>query len=211
MLDGSDISGLAPYRIIRLGVGRKFQIPTVFADLTIEENLSVALWSCRASRLDLLRPRLRRWASPMREEFTRRYPFLAAGRRKAAELSHGERQILELAMALLTEPRLLLLDEPCAGLSPEETASVIDVIRWAGRQLRIAIIVIEHDMSLVKELAETRLRAAQRCAPGAGRRRRDSREPRRAGGLRRRREMSEVRLAFDGVTGGYGTPRWSAM
>jgi branched-chain amino acid transport system permease protein len=155
VLDGGDISGLAPYRIIRRGVGRKFQIPTVFADLTIEENLSVALWSCRASRLDLLRPRLRRWASPMREEFTRRYPFLAAGRRKAAELSHGERQILELAMALLTEPRLLLLDEPCAGLSPEETASVIDVIRWAGRQLRIAIIVIEHDMSLVKELAET--------------------------------------------------------
>jgi branched-chain amino acid transport system permease protein len=57
-------------------------------------------------------------------------------------------------MALLTEPRILLLDEPCAGLSSEETAAVIDVIRWAGRRQGGAIVVIEHDMSLVKELAE---------------------------------------------------------
>ncbi len=91
----------------------------------------------------------------MLAELAQRYPFLAATERRAAELSHGERQILELAMALLTEPRILLLDEPCAGLSPEETAAVIDVIRWAGRRLGGAIIVIEHDMSLVKELAET--------------------------------------------------------
>jgi branched-chain amino acid transport system permease protein len=58
-------------------------------------------------------------------------------------------------MALLTEPRLLLLDEPCAGLSPNETEAVIEVIRWAGKHLEAAIVVIEHDMSLVKELAET--------------------------------------------------------
>jgi len=155
MLDGSDVTGLPPHRIARLGIGRKLQIPTVFTELSIDDNLGIALWGGRASALDLLRPRLRRWASPMLEELTQRYPFLAAGRRRAAELSHGERQILELAMALLTEPRLLLLDEPCAGLSPEETAAVIDVIRWAGRRLQIPVVVIEHDMSLVKELAET--------------------------------------------------------
>jgi len=154
-LDGIAIDKLAPHRIARLGIGRKLQIPSVFADLSIADNLSIALWSGRASRLDLLRPRLRRWTSPMLAELAQRYPFLAATERRAAELSHGERQILELAMALLTEPRILLLDEPCAGLSPEETAAVIDVIRWAGRRLGGAIIVIEHDMSLVKELAET--------------------------------------------------------
>jgi branched-chain amino acid transport system permease protein len=131
------------------------QIPTIFADLTIGENLSIALWSSRATRLDLLRPRLKRWTSPMLEELSRRFPFLTASARKAAELSHGERQILELAMALLTEPRLLLLDEPCAGLSPQETTAIIETIRWAGKRLGAAIIVIEHDMSLVKELAET--------------------------------------------------------
>ena len=155
LLDGAEITGLAPHRIIARGVGRKFQIPTIFADLTVAENLCIALWSCRAARLELLRPRLKRWTSPMLDELVRRYPFLAAGRRQAAELSHGQRQVLELAMALLTEPRLLLLDEPCAGLSPEETTSVIDLIRWAGRKLQIAIVVIEHDMTLVKELAET--------------------------------------------------------
>jgi branched-chain amino acid transport system permease protein len=155
MLDDADVTRLPSYRVARLGVGRKFQIPSVFSDLTIGDNLSIALWSGRASRLDLLRPSLRRWESPMMVDLNRRYPFLAASERRAAELSHGERQILELAMALLTEPRILLLDEPCAGLSPEETAAVIEVIRWAGGHLGCVIIVIEHDMSLVKELAET--------------------------------------------------------
>jgi len=154
-LGDTDVTRLVAHRIARLGVGRKLQIPSVFADLTVADNLSIALWSGRASRLDLLRPRLRRWTSPMLEELRQRYPFLAAGERTAAELSHGERQILELAMALLGEPRVLLLDEPCAGLSPEETAAVVDVIRWAQQRLGGAIVIIEHDMSLVKELAET--------------------------------------------------------
>jgi branched-chain amino acid transport system permease protein len=154
-LDGADTGKLPSYRVARLGIGRKFQIPSVFPDLSIGDNLSIALWSGRASRLDLLRPSLRRWTSPMLQDLSQRYPFLAASERRAAELSHGERQILELAMALLTEPRILLLDEPCAGLSFEETAAVTDVIRWAGRHLGGAIIVIEHDMSLVRELAET--------------------------------------------------------
>jgi branched-chain amino acid transport system permease protein len=148
------VNGLAPHRVSRLGVGRKLQIPSVFPGLTIADNLAIALWSDRAARLQLFDPRLRRWTSPMLEELKGRYPFLAPGARKAAELSHGEQQILELAMALLTEPRILLLDEPCAGLSPEETSAVIDLIRWAARRLGGATIVIEHDMSLVKELAE---------------------------------------------------------
>jgi branched-chain amino acid transport system permease protein len=153
-LGGLKIAGLAPNRVSGLGVARKLQIPSVFPELSIADNLAVALWSGRAGKLALLDPRLRRWTSPMLKELQSRYPFLAAGARKAAELSHGEQQILELAMALLTEPRVLLLDEPCAGLSPEETAAVMEIIRWAALRLGGSIIIIEHDMSLVKELAQ---------------------------------------------------------
>jgi branched-chain amino acid transport system permease protein len=153
-LGGLKIAGLTPNRVSGLGVARKLQIPSVFADLSIADNLAVALWSGRAGKLALLDPRLRRWTSPMLKELQSRYPFLAASARKAAELSHGEQQILELAMALLTEPRVLLLDEPCAGLSPEETSAVMEIIRWAALRLGGSIIIIEHDMSLVKELAQ---------------------------------------------------------
>ena len=156
MLDQVEVSGLEPHSITRRGLSRKLQIPSVFPDLAITDNLAIAQWSGRASGLALLDPRLRRWKTPMLEELCKRYPFLADADRRAAALSHGEQQILELAMALLTEPRVLLLDEPCAGLSPEETAALIDALRWAAGKLPGAIvIVIEHDMAVVKELAET--------------------------------------------------------
>ena len=152
--DGRALRRMPTHRIMRLGVGRKFQIPSVFPALTIADNLAIALWSGRASVPDLLRPRSRRWSSAVLEALGERYPFLADAERTASQLSHGERQILELSMALLGEPRLLLLDEPCAGLSPRETAQVIDVIRWASERRGATIVVIEHDMSLVRKLAD---------------------------------------------------------
>ena len=76
-LDGRALGRLPTHRIMRLGVGRKFQIPRYFPALTIADNLAIALWSGRASRLDLLRPRSRRWTSPVLEALAARYPFLA--------------------------------------------------------------------------------------------------------------------------------------
>ena len=152
--DGLAIDRLPTHRIVALGIGRKLQIPSVFAHLTIADNLAIAMWSGRAKPADLLQPRLRRWSSPLLQALRERYPFLSDTERTASELAHGERQILELALALMSEPRLLLLDEPCAGLSPQETAQVIDVIRWASERRGATIVVIEHDMSLVRTLAD---------------------------------------------------------
>lgn len=154
VIDGIDILRPEPAAVARSGVGRKFQTPSVFPKLTIDENLAIALWAGRWRGLDLLRPRLFGWTTPLLDEMRRRFGFLRSGGKQAAALSHGERQILELTMALVTEPRLLLLDEPCAGLSHEETAAVIDAIQWARQYLRLRIIIIEHDMELVRRLAD---------------------------------------------------------
>ncbi len=152
--DDVRVTNLSPGRMALLGVGRKFQIPSVFPDLGIADNLRIALWGGRVSTLDLLRPSLRRWTSPLMETLRDRFPFLKDDERPASSLSHGERQILELVMALIAEPRLLLLDEPCGGLSAEETRQVIDVIRWARETLALTIVIIEHDMALVRAIAE---------------------------------------------------------
>lgn len=153
-VDDQRVEDRSAARMALMGVGRKFQIPSVFPDLSISDNLNVALWGGRASIVDLLRPGRRRWSSPTLDTLRDRFPFLADGNRPARVLSHGQRQILELVMALIAEPRLLLLDEPCAGLSAEETRQVMAVVLWARDNLPVRIVIIEHDMTLVRELAD---------------------------------------------------------
>ncbi len=149
-LDGTDIAGASAWRVARHGVGRKMQIPSVFGALTVRHNLAIALWAARLQPAMSLIPSPMAWHSPLQDEMLRRFPALAERLDEpAGSLSQGQRQALEFVMTVLPEPRLVLLDEPCAGLSPAETHQMIDVIRAAVAALGAAALVIEHDISAV--------------------------------------------------------------
>ena len=150
VLDGFGIGGMSAWRVARRGVGRKLQIPSVFPTLTVQQNLQVALWAGRLHGTSALRSEPHRWHSALLDELLAHFPELARERdAPAGRLSQGHRQALELVMTVLPEPRLLLLDEPCAGLSPAETHHMIKVIQEAVRRIGAAALLIEHDISAV--------------------------------------------------------------
>ena len=151
---GRERTGAAADLLSRIGVGRKFQAPSLFPDLTVAENFNIGLWGGRARLVDLVRMRSHRWSSAILREAQARFAFLAEEDRRAGDLSHGQRQILELVMVLIAEPRLILLDEPSAGLSQAETREVIEAIRWVGERLDACTVIVEHDMTFVRELAD---------------------------------------------------------
>jgi branched-chain amino acid transport system permease protein len=153
-LHGEDISGWPAWRVARRAVGRKFQIPAVFAELSVRENLAIAVWAGRLGRRQAFARAPLGWHTPLQDEMLGVFPMLRTQLEvPAGKLAQGDRQALELVMTLLPEPRLLLLDEPCAGLSPAETRRMIDAIKLAARRLDAAALVIEHDMSAVAVIA----------------------------------------------------------
>ena len=150
---GADISRLNPARRAALGIARSFQITSIFREFTALDNVALAI-QARAGHS------FRFWRAARRDPRLRD-PALAAlgivglaGRAEliAGSLSHGEKRALELAMALATGPRLLLLDEPMAGMGPEESASMVRLL--AGLKGRFSIVLVEHDMDAVFALAD---------------------------------------------------------
>lgn len=153
-LAGHDITGHTAWQVARCGIGRKLQIPSVFPDLTVAQNLCVALWAGRLGAMQAFSLAPVGWRTPLLEELLSRFPELQRQAHTAAgQLSQGQRQMLELAMTLLPEPRLVLLDEPCAGLSPAETHRMIEAIRDLMARLGAAALLIEHDLAAVAALA----------------------------------------------------------
>ncbi|HZB93842.1 MAG TPA: urea ABC transporter ATP-binding protein UrtD [Stellaceae bacterium] len=144
-----DLTTLDEPAIARLGIGRKFQRPTVFETLTVRDNLLLALAGDRSPRFTL-------WARESADERARIDQLLAAIRlapereRRAAELSHGQKQWLEIGMLLAQEPKLLLVDEPAAGMTDAETAQTAELLREINRTR--SVVVIEHDMAFVRAL-----------------------------------------------------------
>ena len=148
-----EIQGLPPERICKLGIGRTFQKNNLFNRLSVFENVRLAVLARRGRPLNALVPVARFAALTARtEELLDR---VGLGDRRDApvrSLSYGEQRQVEIAIALATEPELLLLDEPTAGMSPAETGQMVDFVRALPRTL--TILMIEHDMQVVFSLAD---------------------------------------------------------
>jgi branched-chain amino acid transport system ATP-binding protein len=150
---GHDITALPMDRRSRLGLARSFQITSLFLDLSVLDNVALAVQAQAGHSFRFWRdarnePELRQPARTALE----RVGLGARAELPASVLSHGEHRQLELAMALAGEPRMLLLDEPMAGLGPEESTAMLELLRSLKREL--TILLVEHDMEAVFALAE---------------------------------------------------------
>ena len=146
---GVSLLRLSESRIAQEGVGRKFQRPTVFEDQTVADNLMMALKKDRGPLAVLLfRPSDADRAKVA--DLAQEIGLSAALTRKAGELSHGQKQWLEIGMLLAQEPRLLLVDEPAAGMTPAEREHTTDLLKEAAKTR--AVVVVEHDMEFVRRL-----------------------------------------------------------
>ena len=149
---GKDTTGLKPRAIWRLGVGRTFQITATFATMTVRENVQVALASHRRRLFDLVSstPRL------ARDDAGRLLDLVGMGahaERPCGELAYGDLKRLELAIALANQPKLLLMDEPTAGMAPRERIELMRLTAKIAREQSIGVLFTEHDMDVVFEHA----------------------------------------------------------
>jgi branched-chain amino acid transport system ATP-binding protein len=151
--DGTGIRGQPPHEIWHRGLARTFQIPAVFRNLTVLENLQVPLLSRGGRTLDLLRPPPPVTCEGAREMLAR-VGLADQAARPASLLPYGDLKRLELGMVLVSRPRLLLLDEPTSGMAPPERRDLMHVIERMVRTLGITLLFTEHDMDVVFAIAE---------------------------------------------------------
>src|SRR5262245_8552503 len=149
---GKDITGLKPHQISRLGIKRTLQIKSVFPQLTVAENLWITGYAGRGFLHPFRAAASDRDANEKVERTLGQIGLSALAKRQAGTLSYGDVALLEIGMALISEPRLLLLDEPTCGMSPAETERAVEKIRELSRS--IDIVIIEHDMEVVFEIAD---------------------------------------------------------
>jgi branched-chain amino acid transport system ATP-binding protein len=153
LLKDLDITGLSPYRISRMGVARTFQRNNLFQNLSVIENIRLALAVRRGNPLNFFTPVGReKTLSEYARDLMARVHIDGDGTRLTRNLSYGEQRQLEIAVALTGEPDLLLLDEPTSGMSPSETERMIGLIGTLPRTL--SILMIEHDMKVVFSVAD---------------------------------------------------------
>lgn len=160
IFDGQDISFAPPYQISRFGMSRTFQNLFLFKEMTVKENVLVGL-QCRSNyglweilRLNQMK---RKAEGELQREAIQMLDFVALGGnegRLAKNLAYGQQRLLEIARALATKPKLILLDEPAAGMNPQEAKELVKTVQLIRDQLGVTVLIIEHNMHFVMNLAE---------------------------------------------------------
>ena len=148
--EGKSIGGMQPFDIVRLGIARAFQITNIFPKLSVLENIVATVITHQKANLNLITS-----TNKLKSVYDRAYQILEdvgladRAHRQSGTLAHGNQKILDIAVALAMEPKLLLLDEPTAGMSPEERWQTVELIQKLWQQLNITMVFIEHDMDIV--------------------------------------------------------------
>jgi branched-chain amino acid transport system ATP-binding protein len=150
---GKDVTGLPPHVLCRLGLGRTFQINSIFASATVLENVQVALLAHRRKIWNMVAAADRLLVHEAEALLATLGLADRAGKLGSA-LSYGDRRRLEMALALACEPQLLLLDEPTAGMSLPDKPGMVELIRKVGRERGVTVVLIEHDMDIVFSVAD---------------------------------------------------------
>lgn len=153
--EGRDITGMPPHEISRLGISRSFQINNIFEEMTVRENVEVAVTALRGEG--------RRWhnvASRNRDvqadadALLERLSLSELADQRAGVISYGDKRLVEIAVVLATQPKLVLLDEPTAGMTPDETQRVVNLVKSLRESGDYTFLITEHDMNVVFGLAD---------------------------------------------------------
>ena len=151
-LNGRDITGESPMRLNRLGVGRTFQTLQVFGKMTVRDNLLVAAQEHSSSMFGRLFAPGDSGLGPKADTLIDQFRIRHVADKKAGELSYGQQKLVDIAMAFMSEPALVLLDEPCAGVNPSLVGGISTLLKALNSARKGSFIVIEHNMDFVMDL-----------------------------------------------------------
>jgi branched-chain amino acid transport system ATP-binding protein len=151
-LDGRDITHLSPLQLSRRGVGRTFQSLQVFGKMTVRDNLIVAAQEHRGTMLGRMFAATDNGLGPKADALIDQFHLREVAHRRAGELSYGQQKLVDIAMAFMSDPDLVLLDEPCAGVNPVLVDDIARLLRDLNQVRRRSFVIIEHNMDFVQKL-----------------------------------------------------------